>query len=152
MAQSLLATSLPYFLPFSTLQPFREQGLTYARSCNNIGVLKRAPHHRDYLAREDLFCTVLLCILATSSSASVRSILFLSFIVPIFAWKVPLVSLIFLKRSLSLPFYCFPLFLRPDHWGRLSYFFLLFFGILHSDGYVFAFSFPFCFSSFLSYL
>ena len=26
-----------------------------------------ATHHRDYLGREDLFCTVLLCILATSS-------------------------------------------------------------------------------------
>ena len=36
-------------------------------------------------------------------SASVRSILFLSFIVPIFAWNVPLISLIFLKRSLVLP-------------------------------------------------
>ena len=33
------------------------------------------------------------------SSASVRSIPFLSFIEPIFAWNVPLVSLIFLKRS-----------------------------------------------------
>ena len=33
------------------------------------------------------------------SSASVRSIPFLSFILPIFAWNVPLVSLIFLKRS-----------------------------------------------------
>ena len=33
------------------------------------------------------------------SSASVRSILFLSFIVTIFAWNVPLVALIFLKRS-----------------------------------------------------
>ena len=33
-------------------------------------------------------------------SASVRSIPFLSFIVPIFAWNVPMVSLIFLKRSL----------------------------------------------------
>ena len=36
------------------------------------------------------------------SSASVRSIPFLSCIVPIFAWNVPLVSLIFLKRSLLL--------------------------------------------------
>ena len=36
------------------------------------------------------------------SSASVRSIPFLSFIEPIFAWNVPLVSLIFLKRSLLL--------------------------------------------------
>ena len=34
------------------------------------------------------------------SSASVRSMPFLSFIEPIFAWSVPLVSLIFLKRSL----------------------------------------------------
>ena len=36
------------------------------------------------------------------SSASVRSIPFLSFIQSIFAWNVPLVSLIFLKRSLVL--------------------------------------------------
>ena len=34
------------------------------------------------------------------SSASFRSISFVSFIEPIFAWNVPLVSLIFLKRSL----------------------------------------------------
>ena len=37
------------------------------------------------------------------SSASVRSIPFLSFIKHIFAWSVPLVSLIFLKRSLVFP-------------------------------------------------
>ena len=37
------------------------------------------------------------------SSASVRSIPFLSFIEPIFPWNVPLVSLIFLKRSLVFP-------------------------------------------------
>ena len=41
------------------------------------------------------------------SSASVRSVLFLSFIVPIFAWSVPLVSLIFLKRSLIFPILLF---------------------------------------------
>ena len=40
------------------------------------------------------------CHLFLISSASVRSIPFLSFIMPIFAWNVPLVSLIFLKRSL----------------------------------------------------
>ena len=34
---------------------------------------------------------------------SVRSIPFLSFIIPIFAWNAPLVSLIFLKRSLVFP-------------------------------------------------
>ena len=37
------------------------------------------------------------------SSVSVRSIPFLSFIVPIFAWNVPFVSPIFLKRSLVFP-------------------------------------------------
>ena len=42
------------------------------------------------------------------SSASVRSFLFLSFIVLIFAWNVPLVSLIFLKRSLDFPILLFP--------------------------------------------
>ena len=39
--------------------------------------------------------------------ASVRSLLFLSFIVPIFAWNVTLVSLIFLKRPLVFPIQLF---------------------------------------------
>ena len=43
------------------------------------------------------------CHLFLISSASVRSIPFLSFIEPIFAWNIPLVSLIFLKRSLVFP-------------------------------------------------
>ena len=47
------------------------------------------------------------CHLFLISSASVRSIPFLSFIVPIFAWKFPLVSLIFLKRSLVFPILLF---------------------------------------------
>jgi len=41
------------------------------------------------------------CHLFLISSASVRPIPFLSFIVIIFSWNVPLVSLIFLKRSLA---------------------------------------------------
>ena len=41
------------------------------------------------------------------SSVSVRSIPFLSFIEPIFAWNVALVSLIFLKRSLVFPILLF---------------------------------------------
>ena len=40
------------------------------------------------------------CHLFLMSSASVRYIPFLSFIVPIFAWNVPLVFIIFLKKSL----------------------------------------------------
>ena len=45
----------------------------------------------------------------------------------------------FLEEIFCLSFYCFPLFLCTDHWGRLSYLFLLFFGILHSVGYIFPF-------------
>ena len=41
------------------------------------------------------------------SSPSVRSIPFLSFIEPIFAWNIPLVSLTFLKRSLDFPILLF---------------------------------------------
>ena len=48
------------------------------------------------------------CHLFLISSASVRSTPFLSFIVPIFAWNVPLVSLTFLKRSLVFPILLFP--------------------------------------------
>ena len=47
------------------------------------------------------------CHLFLVSSASVSSIQFLSFIVSIFAWNVPLVSLIFLKRSLVFPILLF---------------------------------------------
>ena len=72
------------------------------------------------------------------SSASVMSILFLSFVVPIFAWNVPFVSLIFLKRSLVFPSLSFS-FLCIDPWRRLSYLSLLFFGTLHSHGYIFPF-------------
>ena len=73
------------------------------------------------------------------SSASVRSIPFVPFTGLILAWNVPLVSLIFLTRSLVFPILLFPLFLCIDRWGRLSYLSLLFFGTLHSDGYIFSF-------------
>ena len=70
--------------------------------------------------------SVYSCYLFLISSASVRSIPSLSFIVFIFAWNVPLVSQIFLKRSLVFPIlyfsffkfpilYYFPLFLCIDH-------------------------------------
>ena len=58
----------------------------------------------------------------------VRTIPFLSFIEPIFAWNVPLVSLIFLKRSLVFLILLFSsISLHCHHWGRLSYLSLLFF-------------------------
>ena len=51
--------------------------------------------------------SVYSCHLFLVYSASVRSLPFLSFIEPIFAWNVPLLSLIFLKRSLVFPFLLF---------------------------------------------
>ena len=51
--------------------------------------------------------SVYSCHLFLISSASGRSIQFFAFIVPIFAWNVPLVSLIFLKRSLIFPILLF---------------------------------------------
>ena len=51
--------------------------------------------------------SVYSCHLFLTSSASVRSMPFLFFIVPIFAWNVLLVSLIFLKRSLVFPILLF---------------------------------------------
>ena len=91
---------------------------------------------RPFLYSSSVYC----CHLFLISSAPVRSIPFLSFIEPIFAWNVPLVSQ-------SFPFYCFPLFFCIDCWGRLSYLSLLFFGTLHSNGYIFPFLL--CFFAFL---
>ena len=104
-----------------------------------------------------------LCLI---SSASVRSIPFLSFIEPIFAWKVPLISLIFSKRSLVFPILLFSSISLHRSWRRLSYHSLLFLGNPHSNGYSFPFllcflllffsqlfesllRLPFCFFAFL---
>ena len=81
-------------------------------------------------------------------SASVRSIPILSFIEPIFAWNVPFGISNFLEEISSLPHSIIFLYLCTDHWGRLSYLSLPFFGTLHSTGYIF----PFLLSSFHSYL
>ena len=66
-------------------------------------------YHSGYLGHEDLFLysSVFSCHLFLRSSASFRSIPFLSFIVLIFAWNFPLVSLIFLRRSLVFPILLF---------------------------------------------
>ena len=80
------------------------------------------------------------------SSASVRSKPFLSFIEPIFAWNFPLVSLVFLKRSLVFPILLVSSISCTDHWGRLSYISVLLFGTLHSNGISFLLSFAFHFS------
>ena len=101
---------------------------------------------------KSLFCTSVFCHLFLISSASVRPTPFLSFIVTIFAGNIPLVSLIFLKRSLV------------SH----SIVFLYFFTVITEEGFLIflsyslelciqmrissLFSFAFRFSSFHSYL
>ena len=86
------------------------------------------------------------------TSASVRSIPFLSFIVPIFAWNIPLVSLIFLKKSLVFPIL---LFSSISLYLSLRKAFLSLFASLWNSAFKlcisFLFSFAFCFSSFHSY-
>ena len=107
--------------------------------------------------------SLISCHLFLISSASVRSMPFLSFIVPIFAWVIPLVSLIFLKRSLVFPIQLFSFISLHLSWRKtflsllpiLCFFFFLifqfffyflnfkifnsFFGICHSGGYIFLF-------------
>ena len=97
--------------------------------------------------------SVYSCHLFLGSSASVSAIPFLSFIVSIFAWNVPLVSLIFLKEEIACLSHCI--------------IFLCFFALIAEEGFLislcyslepiqmgisFLFSFAFSFSSFLSYL
>ena len=65
---------------------------------------------RSFLCNSSVYS----CHLFLLSSASVRSIPFLSFIEPIFAWNVPLVSLSFLKRLLVFPILLFSSF--SLHW------------------------------------
>ena len=58
------------------------------------------------------------------SSVSVRSIPFLSFIVSIFAWNIPLVSLIFLKRSPVFPILLFSSISLHWSFGKAFYWFI----------------------------
>ena len=71
------------------------------------------------------------------SSASTRSLLFMSFIVPIFGQNVPLISPVFLKRALVVPYCCFLLVLYTVHFRMPSRLSRPFFGYLHLAGYTF---------------
>ena len=96
--------------------------------------------------------SVYSCHLILISCASLRTIPFLSFIVCIFAWNIPLVSLIFLKRSLVFPIL---LFSSISFHCSLRNVFLSLLDIIWNSTFRWVsvfFSFVFCFSSFLSYL
>ena len=80
--------------------------------------------------------SVYSCHLFLISSAPFKSISFLSFIAPIFLWNIPLVSLIFLKRSLVFPILLFSSI--SLHWS-LRKAFLSLLEALHLNGYIFPF-------------
>ena len=92
--------------------------------------------------------SVYSCHLFLISSASVRSIPLPSFIVPTFAWNVPLASLIFLKRSLVFPILLFSSIAL--HWS-LRKAFLSFLAILWNSAFkrVYLSFFPLPFTSLL---
>ena len=87
------------------------------------------------------FFTVLLWILVTSSESllPIKSLMFLFLIMPILAWNVPLLSLIFLKRSLVFPILLLFSISLYCSLRRPSHHFLLFSETLHSVGYILPF-------------
>ena len=94
--------------------------------------------------------SVFSCHLFLISLAYVRSIPFLSFIVPILAWNVPLISLIFLKRSLDFPILLFSSI--SSHYEGLLIFPCFSLKLCIQLNISFPFSLAFCLSYFLSYL
>ena len=78
------------------------------------------------------------------SFVSVRSIPFLSFILPIFEWSEPLVSLKFLKRSLVFPILLFSSICL--HWSLRKAFLSLLAVLWNSAFRCLYLSFPLCFS------
>ena len=96
--------------------------------------------------------SVYSCHLFLISSASVRSIPFCHLLCPslheMFPWNISN----FLDEISSFPVCYVPLFLCTDHWERLSFLLLLFFGALHSNGYIFPFLFCLLLLFFHSYL
>ena len=79
------------------------------------------------------------CYLFLISYASVRSLTFMSFIVPILAWNIPLVAPIFLKLSILFTILLLSSNSCNFHLQRLSDIPLIFSGSLHSIEYIFPF-------------
>ena len=91
---------------------------SHSRMSGSRWVINEYLGHEHFLYSSSVHCCCLFLI------SSVRTITFLSFIEPIFAWNVPLVSLIFLKRSLLFPILLFSSI--SLHWLlRLAFLYLL---------------------------
>ena len=122
----------------------------------NLGKLNSSQILSSYsgLISKPLFMyssSVYSCHLFLVSSASVRSIPFLSFIEPNFAWNVPLLSLMFLKRCLVFPILLFSSI--SLHWSLKKAFLFLLAILCNSASRCLYLSFsPLLFTSFHSYL
>ena len=90
---------------------------------------------RPFLYSSSVYCCHLLLI----SYTSVRSFLFLSCTVPIFAWNVPLTSPVFLKRSLVFPILLFSSISLHCSFKKAFLTLLAVSWTLHSVEYVFPF-------------
>ena len=101
-----------------------------------------SPSWFSRLLRSFFYSSVFSCHFLFISFASASSLLFLSFLVPIFAWNVPVLSPIFLKRYLVFPILLF-FFSIALHCSlkKASYLSLLFSRTLHSVWYIFPFLF-----------
>ena len=90
---------------------------------------------RSFLCSSSVYSCHLFLISSASVSPSLFCLLLCSSLHEMFPWYLE-----FSWRDLqSFPFYCFPLSLCTDHWVRLFRLSLLFFGILHSNGFTFPF-------------
>ena len=105
-----------------------------------------------FLGHYYIFCLVFLCILATFSYCLLLllGLLFLSFIVPIFEWNIPLVALIFLKGFLVFPFLL--LSSISLHWSLRKAFFASLAILSNSAFRCIYLSFSLCLSLFFSQL
>ena len=98
-----------------------------------------------YQGHEDLFCIVLLgysCHLFLISSARLVhtvSVLYCAHLCMMFSLGISNCLEEISRLSHSIVFHCFFALICTDHLGRLSHLSLLFFGTLHSDGYIFPF-------------
>ena len=117
--------------------------ITYSRMSDSRSVftpLWLSGSWRSFLYSSSVYS----CHLFLISYASVRSIPFLSFIVPVFAWNVLLIFLIFLKRSLV---FLILLFLSISLHCSLTKAFLSLLGILWNSAFRwYIFPFLFCLS------
>ena len=120
-----LLICLSFYLLYFVLPPFKDNGLLFwVPVCPLLAIRSFFVQFAQY---SNVFFNEFVGVSASSSStilapppcylfliSSARSIPFLSFIEPNFAWNVLLVSLIFLRRSLVFPI-LFPLILCIDH-------------------------------------